>query len=310
MKIAYIEKRFGVDSKILIDEANEIIEEYQQQGFQLTLRQLYYQFVARDMLKNETKSYKRLGSIINDGRLAGLIDWDAIEDRTRNLSTVSSWDSPQEMIEAAASQFRLDLWADQKYRPEIWIEKEALAGVFERVCARLRVPYIACRGYMSQSEMWATAERFKGYREADQFPVILHFGDMDPSGCDMSRDIQNRLEIFGLEVSERTSDCDVDVIFRRLALNMDQVRQYDPPPNPAKVTDSRFEDFARLYGDQSWELDALDPKTLEALAEQGVKEFRDGVEWNTSLRKELSELKTLSALTENWDTVSADLSKK
>jgi hypothetical protein len=103
----------------VIEQANAIIEEYAGQDFRLTLRQLYYQFVARDLLEENTlEEYKRLGRIISTGRDAGLIDWDAIEDRTREVHTPTFWDSPSGIISAAAEQYREDLWANQSYRPE------------------------------------------------------------------------------------------------------------------------------------------------------------------------------------------------
>src|SRR5262249_10346260 len=157
------------------------------QGYNLTLRQLFYQFVSRDLIPNNVRSYKRLGSIINDARLAGLIDWSAIEDRTRNLHELPCWRTPAGIIRSCAQQYRTDLWAKQENRVEVWIEKEALAGVFERVCDELRVPFFSCRGYTSQSEMWVAGHRLKRIIDAGQRPVILHFGDHDPSGMDMTR---------------------------------------------------------------------------------------------------------------------------
>ncbi len=116
--------------------------------------------------------------------------------------------------------------------------------MFEPICEELDVPYFSCRGYTSQSEMWAAAQRLLGYIWAKQrqHVTILHFGDHDPSGIDMTRDIRERLSLFcggeGFAV-------------RRIALNMDQVRQYDPPPNPAKLTDTRVDAYLRKYGDDS-----------------------------------------------------------
>ena len=130
--VCYVPKRFGKPSRDKIDQANAIITAYTAQGFKLTLRQLYYQFVARDLIKNTMKEYKNLGKIINDARLAGLVDWHAIEDRTRNLKGLNTWSHPGDIIDSAAYGYREDLWADQDYHVEVWIEKEALAGVFER----------------------------------------------------------------------------------------------------------------------------------------------------------------------------------
>lgn len=259
----------------MIEQANEIIAEYQKQGFDLTLRQLYYQFVARDLISNKVEEYKRLGTIVSDGRLAGLIDWHAIEDRTRNLQSNSHWDSPADILHACARQYQVDKWAGQKYRPEVWIEKDALVGVISGVCSRLDVPYFSCRGYTSQSEMWNAGQRLGGYVEDDQKPLILHFGDHDSSGIDMSRDIRDRLRLFmgGTE-------------FERLALNMNQVEEFNPPPNPAKIKDPRAKGYIAEFGAESWELDALEPSVLSGLIETTVEQYRDEDLWREACDRE------------------------
>src|SRR5262245_52553880 len=127
----------------VVEQPNAIITEYLAQGFALTLRQLFYQFVARALLGNLFNQYKRLGRIVGDARDGGLIDWDAIEDRTREVNTHTFWTKPAGIISAAAHQYREDLWKGQRYRPEVWIEKEALLGVVEDICTELRVPYFA-----------------------------------------------------------------------------------------------------------------------------------------------------------------------
>src|SRR6185295_4699456 len=109
--ICYEDKKFGVERLAMIAKANQIIAIYAAQGYDLTLRQLYYQFVSRDLIANKTTEYKRLGSIINDARLAGLIDWSAIEDRTRNLASLSHWDNPSDIVTSAANSYRVDKWA-------------------------------------------------------------------------------------------------------------------------------------------------------------------------------------------------------
>jgi hypothetical protein len=227
--IKYEDKKFRPKTLATIQQANKIIAEYSAQGFDLTLRQLYYQFVSRDLIANTQREYSNLGSAINDGRLAGLIDWNAIVDRTRFVRTQATWESPESIIDAVSSRFRMDKWVGQTYRPEVWIEKDALVGVFQDVCDEFNVPLFSCRGYTSQSEMWAGAQRMKRHIQKGFTPVILHFGDHDPSGKDMSRDIVDRIEMF----TGRSLQ------FDRLALNMEQIEQYGPPPNPAKITDSR-----------------------------------------------------------------------
>lgn len=297
-KVSYRPMKFSAESKKLLADANRIIIEYQAQGFVLTLRQLYYQFVSRDLIPNDLRSYKRLGDLINNGRLAGEIDWSAIEDRTRNLRSVSTWDSPADIIAGAAHSFRMDLWDGQPYRPEVWIEKEALAGVFEGVCSELRVPFFSCRGYTSQSEMWAAGERLKGIMEGGQKPYILHFGDHDPSGIDMTRDITDRLKLFMGGVR-----------LQRMALNMDQVEQYGPPPNPAKTTDSRYQGYIVEFGEESWELDALEPSVLADLVRNQIAELRIEDDWQRALAVESAERKLLLQVSNRWDRVIAQLGR-
>jgi hypothetical protein len=290
-KIKYQEFNFRPATLALIETANRIIREYQAQGFDLTLRQLYYQFVSRDIIPNTQKSYKNLGSVVNDGRLAGLIDWNAIVDRTRELRTLPHWAEPSEFIDA--DQFNIDMWATQTHRPEIWIEKDALAGVFERICRELDVPLFSCRGYTSQSEMWVGAQRLLRYRKNKQTPVIFHFGDHDPSGKDMSRDITERLELFTAK----------SLKFERLALNMDQVEEYEPPPNPAKITDSRANAYIAEFGDKSWELDALEPSVLEALVREAIDGVVNKEAMEEAVRERDHHRETLSLVTDHFDAV-------
>lgn len=287
MRIPYISKRFNAASQALIAQANVICREYQAAGYDLTLRQLYYQFVARGYIPNSQKEYKRLGSVINDARLAGHLDWDFLVDRTRNPESRSQWGHPRDIILASARQFHLDYWADQDVHVEVWVEKEALAGVVERTTHSFDVTSLACRGYMSQSEQWVAAQRFGKKLLQGKRVHVIHLGDHDPSGIDMSRDNEERLYTFlvhdmlraknqargSLHSGDLYSALDPDNVheghglftFERIALTMDQVEEYDPPPNPAKSTDARFESYLRTYGDESWELDALDPSVLDNL---------------------------------------------
>lgn len=313
-RICYASKRFSTSTLTIIEQANEIIEEYAGQGFDLTLRQLYYQFVSRDTFpddrtwdwtgsrwvrdpngtKNATPNYKWLGGIINDARLAGLIDWDAIVDRTRELRSLNHWEDPAGIIEACARQFRVDKWAGQEYRPEVWIEKDALVGVIERVCNRLDVPYFSCRGYTSQSEMWTAAQRLIRYAEDDQTPFIIHLGDHDPSGIDMTRDITDRVMLF---MEHHGYD---PASVRRLALNMDQVEQYNPPPNPTKLTDSRAAQYIAEYGHESWELDALEPPVMAALIEGAITEVRDDDLWEERVAEEQQGRQQIGLVANHW----------
>lgn len=315
--IAYKSKDFRADTLQIINQAEAICQDYAQQGYDLTLRQLYYQFVARGLIANTQQSYNRLGTIVSDARLAGMLDWDFIVDRTRNLEGNTHFTSPSDIIRAAANSYRRDLWSDQDYRVEVWVEKEALAGVIERVATRLDVDYFSCRGYVSQSEMWAAGQRIRDYVEDEgKQVVILHLGDHDPSGIDMTRDIEDRLFLFvgshiaGLPQYDGTitrSQFDSHVEVRRIALNMDQVRRYNPPPNPAKITDSRARDYIALHGQSSWELDALDPAVLARLIEDAVSNYRDDARFAARQNQMRTERALLDLASTNWSSVVAHL---
>lgn len=291
-KIKYKDKKLSAGKLEVIAKANAVIEEYRQQGFELTLRQLYYQFVARGWIPNNQKEYDNLGAAIADGRLCGLVDWTAIVDMTRNLASVPHWTDPAEIMDAVAKQFRIDKWDDQPFRPEVWIEKDAVAGVVRGVCQELDIPYFSCRGYTSLSEMWVGAMRLKSHLHGGQTPMILHFGDHDPSGRDMTRDIFDRLEMFmgGVKVE-------------RLALNWDQIEQYAPPPNPCKLSDSRAAAYVAEFGHESWELDALEPRVLVELIRGAVEDIRDEDKWSLKLEEEERHREQLGQASQRWDDV-------
>jgi hypothetical protein len=298
MKEKFIDHNFAKSSIDLITKANEIVSEYVADGFVLTLRQLYYQMVARDIIENKTQSYKRLGAILNDARYAGLVDWSALEDRTRNLKSQGHWTDPADIIYSAARSFALDKWSTQKQRPEIWVEKEALAGIVERAGQTNDVSYLSCRGYMSASEMYEAAQRIRVRRRAGQETLIIYLGDHDPSGLDMSDgDIPKRFETF----LSKYGQSPVEV--NRVALNWDQIEQYQPPPNPAKETDSRFAAYQEQFGDESWELDALDPNTLLALIQDAIDAIKDQDAFEERAALEASQRRILTAASERWEDV-------
>lgn len=262
-KRKYKDIRFHGKSLETIERVNAIVAEYEAQGYELTLRQVYYQLVARGFIPNNERSYKNLGSLINDGRLAGLIDWYAIVDRTRNLRRNSHWENPESVIDSARYSYMLDRWENQPNYVEVWVEKDALIGIVSQICRELDVPHFSCRGYTSQSEMWSAAQRFirQNYRESR---TIIHLGDHDPSGIDMTRDIQERMDMFG-----------ADVFVKRVALTMEQIEAYNPPPNPTKLSDARANGYIEEYGHECWELDALEPKVITSLIRDEVTALQD-----------------------------------
>lgn len=263
MKQKFIEKTFHAGSLALIDVVNSIISEYAAMGYTLTLRQAFYQLVSRGYIENSERSYKNIGDLVRNARMAGLMDIDALEDRTRYLRQLGHFNDPAEVLRAAHDSYRLDKWQDQPCYAEIWIEKDALVDIAEKAANKLDVPCFSCRGYASISALYDAAQRFieHGCQEAR---YIIYLGDHDPSGLDMPRNILERMTTFG-----------ADVEVRRIALTMDQIEQFNPPPNPAKTTDARAGKYIRQYGHESWELDALEPQVLEDLIENEVMGLMD-----------------------------------
>jgi hypothetical protein len=277
MKEQFISQKLNKTSLQMIAIVNQILDAYAAQGFDLSLRQLYYQLVAQGYIENSQASYKRTGDLVNNARLAGLVDWAMIQDRGRSTVWDSHWSSPAEIVQSAAQQFKVDKWADQPYHLEIMVEKQALEGVLIPVCQRLDVRFTANKGYSSSSMMYEVGQRIA--RQEGKKIVILYLGDHDPSGMDMTRDVEERLRLFSY-------DNEKAVKVERLALNMDQVKALHPPENPAKETDSRYGDYIARYGGSSWELDAIEPAALAALVEQGVTRYRDETLWQAAVKRE------------------------
>lgn len=278
MKEKFIDHKFNASSLALIETANGILNEYRQMGYRLSLRQLYYQLVARDYIENSVKSYKRIGNLISDARLAGLIDWQMIEDRNRETVIPTAWVSPAEIVRAAAEQFRVNRWEGQPCHVEVMVEKDALSGILEPVCRELHVRFTANKGYSSSSAMYEAGKRIYGaYAREDKEVHVFYLGDHDPSGIDMTRDIRERLKMFAVIVPLEV---------HRLALNYDQVEQWQPPENPAKETDSRYASYADEYGYSSWELDAVEPRALAGLVRSGVQDLIDTDIWDEVAERE------------------------
>lgn len=262
--IRYRYKDFKKESLEKIAQMQVIVAEYEEQDLRLTARQLYYQFVARGLIANKVQSYKNLTNLLTDARYAGMIDWSVIEDRGRLPDTPSQWDSIQDLVESALYAYRLPRWDSQPRYCELWVEKQALAGVLEPMANEFHVVLSVNKGYSSASAMFDASQRFK-QRGQRKDKILFYLGDHDPSGEDMVRDIRDRLVEFGVDRLE----------VRKLALTMPQIEEFNPPPNPAKTTDSRYAGYADKYGDESWEVDALPPDELQRLIREAFEEVID-----------------------------------
>lgn len=282
----YEPRNFNAEQTALIGRANEIIARYEAQGYAMTVRQIYYQLVTVNAIANTPTSYDRVSKLLSDARLAGMVSWTAIEDRLRQLRGENYNDDPASALEACAKGYKLDKWIDQPCRVEVLVEKDALSDVVGIICQQLGVDYIVCRGYTSMSSMWRAGRRYAGYIQKGQRPIVLHLGDHDPSGIDMTRDNERRISMF--------AGVPIQVI--RLALNMPQIAQYGPPPNPAKLSDSRAEGYIRQYGYDSWELDALAPDVIHSLIRDAVLQFRDEKRWDAMLKQEVEDRRYIEEL--------------
>lgn len=284
MRCQYKTFNFRTDTLARIALCNKIVQEYQGQGLRLTLRQLYYQLVSRNVIPNTEKSYKSLGKTVSEGRLAGMIDWDAIEDRNREPVQWAEYENLEQLIESTKYRYRLPRWEGQRNYVELWVEKAALAGVLRPLASKYHVTLMVNRGYSSQSAMYESAQRF--LEHGGQKPILFYLGDHDPSGEDMVRDIYDRLVMFGVNRVE----------VRKLALTMEQVQEYQPPPNPAKMTDSRAPKYVEEHGSDSWEVDALNPVTLAQIIESAFKSVTDMAKMGKIIRREKRELARLGEM--------------
>lgn len=272
----YKAKNFNPESLDLILRMNTVISAWQADGYTLTVRQLYYQLVARAIIENTENSYKKICNLVNDARLAGLMRWDAIEDRTREFIDRSHWNSPQDIMRGASNGFHMDMWDNQSHRVFVIVEKEALVGILQDTCHDLDVPLLAARGYPSGTVLRDFAVRkLMPVLDAGQYVTILHLGDHDPSGIDMTRDLEERITMFC-----ECEDNYTEINFQRIALTMDQIDDQRPPPNPAKSTDARFKDYRKKFGSSSWELDALSPNFMNDLVRSNIEQFIDDDAWD------------------------------
>ena len=270
--------RLSRANKVMLDTINTILEEYKRDGYTLTLRQLYYQLVSKDIIPNNDKEYAKLSNILKKGRMAGIVDWAAIEDRVR-VPKLPYWVRDVEgAIRDTIQQYRLDRMQHQQHNIEIWVEKDALSNVLYRVSSKFHIRLMVNRGYSSVSAM------YDAFKRLDSGDTILYFGDHDPSGMDMIRDIRDRMQEFGLDINVRP-----------VALTMEQIEAFNPPPNPAKITDPRAKWYIKEYGHTSWELDALPPKELIRLAEEAVEELIDIDLFHEVLQKERADIAELKS---------------
>lgn len=229
----------------MLDVAQEVLRETNP----MTVRQVYYQLVSRQVIKNNRSQYAAVSNLLRDARKDGVIPWEWIEDRTRRPRPVQMWDDLAGFVETVRRAYRRDVWQTQPGYLEVWLEKDALSGIFEAELRRYGVTLNVGKGYDGWDSIHNAAER---YGDGDGV-TVLYFGDFDPSGEDMVRSLRERLEFF---------DCYPEIV--KCALTRDDVRRYNLPPDFAKKTDTRSAAFVAKHGDLSVELDALPVAVLRS----------------------------------------------
>lgn len=282
MKEQFRNQRFNTKSRDLLEKCLSILNEYEQKSIKVTLRQLYYQLVSRGYIPNIDKEYHKLSSLLTDARYNAIIDWDAIEDRIRIPHRHSQFDNILDLVQCAKNSYRLDRWNGQEYYIEVFCEKDAISGVLLPITEQWHVYLNVNRGYSSATAVYDASKRFL---EHDKTGVLLYLGDHDPSGLDMIRDIQDRLKEFG---------CEIKVI--PIALTLEQIKKYNPPPNPAKITDSRAKDYISQFGGKSWEVDALPPDVMINLVDAAIRQYVDVEKLDMVIKQEIEDMRQLEEL--------------
>ena len=271
----------------LVDQAAAVLEDFQSQGYDMTLRQLYYQLVAANVIPNTQRQYQRLSKVMTHARWAGMVPLDCLYDPGREPITPTSWESPQHIMDAVAKQYSTNRWRNGHAYVELWAEKDAVASVLRPVAREWQLTYQSARGFMGLGAMARARARIQHQVQEGKQVVILYCGDHDPSGQEIPRVVQDQLDRL----------CDFgDITVRVIALTGSQVDEHDPPPQPAKPTDARYWRYVEEHNmTDVWELDALPPDVLANIAQTAVEEwlpddYRDIVESDTTTRGRLVEL--------------------
>lgn len=257
----------------IVSGAKNIISQYG--GMRLTVRQIYYRLVASQVIPNNIGSYRSVVQALVDARRDGDIPYTDIEDRTRSIhvpkgqeeyTAASTFVAYYDHLKNLDRKYDIPRWWGQPNKVMVLVEKQALASLFEQVTDQSGVDLVVCRGYPSLTLLYEVSERLQDVDDGTEHIQLLYFGDFDPSGADIERSVGDSLE----------TDFDVDFEIERVAITMDQIKQYSIPPAPAKTTDSRYEKFVADTG-VAWqiELDAIEPKQLQDIIEDAVEQRFD-----------------------------------
>jgi hypothetical protein len=264
-------------------------------GEKLTLRQIFYKLVVMKVIENTTGNYKLLSARLVIARESGEVDDRRIEDRARTISGGDcSFRNPDEYYQdhenafrRCWSQYSRPFWLDQPRYVEVWIEKDSLSRIAIDAASRFNVTVCVGRGYSSYSYINEAVKRIlrhcgsfedeKG-TALERFPVILYFGDHDPSGHDMVRDLESRLRKYGLEFDDKDYQ-----IVHKIAITEKQIKELNLPTIPItkkkQTDDSRAKKFIAEFGKDTVELDTLDTALLKQLIRSSIEMCINGPIW-------------------------------
>lgn len=357
MKVRFRKAKLGSTNQQMLARIERIVNDYKEQGYRLTLRQLYYQLVSKNVIANKDTEYDKLGKLVKEGRMSGQIDWEAIEDRLRVPKRVSTWSSAKSVLESALYSFQLDRYIDQSTKWEVWVEKDALSQIVERAARPFQGRTQVNRGYASATAIYDTYRRVKRELEggAERF-VLFYLGDHDPSGLNMLEDIRNRVvemlmgepwqhynedtyddlgymydckmdykiyhkyaheyfvhgtvkDLEDYQFEDLVDDFGFSTVFPHaaafelihLGLTMEQIEAYNPPPNPAKLSDSRAKKYVLEHGYSSWEVDALPPQALTQIIQDALTEVIEQEKVDKWQEDEDKQKERIQHFVDEWD---------
>ncbi len=245
-----------------------------------TVRQVFYQASVRGIVEKSEAGYAKVQTDLVLMRRAGDLPYDWLADNTRWQRKPRTFNSVEQALDDTARLYRKALWAEADAYVEVWLEKDALAGVILPVTSTYDVPLMVARGYASLSFLHEAAE----YISTLEVPAyIYHFGDFDPSGVNAGEKIEQTLK-------EMAPNADIN--FERIAVNRDQIAVWHLPTRPTKATDSR----ARGFGDISVELDAIEPNRLRNLVKSAIERHLPPTQFATLKAAERSERALIAGL--------------
>lgn len=261
----------------------------------LTIRQIFYRLVANYGYPNSQSSYNQLSKQLVKARERGDVNPNRIEDRSREfLGGDNGFENPEEFLESriysflnSPKHYHRHMWSLQPKFVIVWVEKDALSRVISRIANKYKVITAPSKGYASFAYIYEAINMFPEDKEI----IILHFADHDPSGLDMTRDLEERFERY-IKLRELNLDFNVE----RIALNYDQVIRYGLNPNPAKTADPRASNYIAEFGNECWELDAIDPNELQKLVSESITQHIDVEIWNDTIKKQKQEQQELEEI--------------